>query len=212
MNKSSLETRLKTGIVELGLGLDDKQVGRLLEYLELLIKWNRHYNLTAITSPEKMLGYHLLDSLSISKYIGSSDNVLDVGSGAGLPGIPLAVAKPDSTWMLLDSNGKKTRFMQQALAHCRVENAHVVKSRVESYHAPRPFDVIVSRAYASVVDFHQNVAHLVENRTRLMTMKAGLDPQEANALDSKFYELRETQLKVPGIAGKRSLVIIKKKT
>jgi 16S rRNA (guanine527-N7)-methyltransferase len=208
----NLKAGLKSGIVELGLSLSDNQVGQLLEYLELLIKWNRRYNLTAITDPEKMLSYHLLDSLSISKYIGSSDNALDVGSGAGLPGIPLAIALPESSWVLLDSNGKKTRFMQQAIALCGIKNVNVVKCRVEDYHAPEPFDVVVSRAYASLVVFCQSVAQLVEKGTRLMTMKTGLDTQEADALDSKYYELHETHLKVPGIAGKRSLVIIKKKT
>ncbi|MEE8366184.1 MAG: 16S rRNA (guanine(527)-N(7))-methyltransferase RsmG [Gammaproteobacteria bacterium] len=208
----NLEAGLKSGIVELGLSLSDNQVGQLLEYLELLIKWNRHYNLTAITDPEKMLSYHLLDSLSISKYIANSDKVLDVGSGAGLPGIPLAIALPGSSWMLLDSNGKKTRFMLQAIALCGIDNAQVVKCRVEGYHAPEPFDVVVSRAYASLANYCQSVAHLVENRTRLMTMKTGLDAQEAEALDSRYYELHETHLKVPGIAGKRSLVIINKKT
>ncbi len=98
MNLSRLETRLRSGIAELGLSLGDNQVVQLLEYLELLMKWNKHYNLTAIADAQKMLSHHLLDSLSICKYIGSSDNVLDVGSGAGLPGIPLAIAMPDSDW------------------------------------------------------------------------------------------------------------------
>ena len=212
MNIGSLDTGLKSGIAELGLSLDDKQVERLLEYLELLIKWNRHYNLTANTDPAKMLSYHLLDSLSICQYFDASSNALDVGSGAGLPGIPLAIAMPNSSWILLDSNGKKTSFMLQALAHCQIENARVVKCRVADYHAPEPFDVIVSRAYGSLVKFCQSVAHLVENRTRLMAMKSGLEDGEADALDLKSYTLHETRLKVPGIVGERSLVIVNKKS
>lgn len=212
MNSGSLETGLKSGIAELGLSLRENQIGQLLDYLELLIKWNRHYNLTAITDPHKMLSFHLLDSLSIAGYIGNSDNALDVGSGAGLPGIPLAIALPGSSWMLLDSNGKKTRFMLQAIALCGIDNAQVVKCRVEGYHAPEPFDVVVSRAFASLANFCHSAAHLVENQTRLMTMKTGMNTREADALDSRYYELHETHLKVPGIAGKRSLVIIKKKT
>lgn len=212
MNAGSLEIQLRSGIAQLGLSLDDHQIGLLLEYLELLMKWNKHYNLTAISDPKKMLSYHLLDSLSISKHIGSRDNMLDVGSGAGLPGIPLAIAMPDSAWVLLDSNGKKTRFMQQALAHCRIKNAHVVNCRVADYHAPEPFDVIVSRAFASLINFCQSVAHLIESRTRLMAMKSGLDDSEADALDREDYALHETRLKVPGIAGKRSLVIVTRKS
>lgn len=212
MNTGVLDSGLKSGIAELGLSLDDRQIEQLLEYLALLIKWNRHYNLTANTDPAKMLSYHLLDSLSVCRYFDANCKALDVGSGAGLPGIPLAIAMPGSSWVLLDSNGKKTRFMQQALAHCQIENAHVVKGRVADYHAPEPFDVIISRAFGSLTVFCQSVAHLNESKTRLMTMKSGLDDSEADALDREKYDLHETRLKVAGIAGKRSLVIVSKKT
>ena len=208
----NLEEKLRSGIAELEVSLDDRQVGQLLAYLELLEKWNSRYNLTAITNPEKMLSYHLLDSLSIGKYIDSNSKGLDVGSGAGLPGIPLAIAFRGSEWILLDSNGKKTRFIQQAIAHCGLDNAHVVKSRVEDYHAPEPLDVIISRAYASLVNFYQSTAHLVDSKTRLMTMKTELDSREIAALDLKSWEFIENRLNVPGIVERRSLVVIKKKT
>jgi 16S rRNA (guanine527-N7)-methyltransferase len=211
---SELKSLLLGGLSVLKIALDDNQVERLLDYLMLLEKWNKSYNLTAIHGLEKMLTYHLLDSLAIYPALQHYKNALDVGSGAGLPGVPLAIAMPDSNWMLLDSNGKKTRFIQQALAVCKVSNAKVVKSRVQDYTAPRPFDIIVSRAYASLGDFADSVAHLRQADTLLVTMKTGLDPQEMKALDTIKHQIQassieEIELHVPGIAEKRSLVIVK---
>jgi len=125
-----LTNQLEKGLVDIGLSLRDSQLHRLLDYLALLGKWNKTYNLTAISDPEKMLYYHLLDSLAIHDRISPGQLALDVGSGAGLPGVPLAIALPGSKWTLLDSNGKKTRFLQQVLSLCAVDNAVVVKSRV----------------------------------------------------------------------------------
>jgi 16S rRNA (guanine527-N7)-methyltransferase len=211
---SELKNLLLGGLSTLKISLDDNQVERLLDYLMLLEKWSKSYNLTAIRGLEKMLTYHLLDSLAVYPALQCYKNALDVGSGAGLPGVPLAIAMPDSNWTLLDSNGKKTRFIQQALAVCKVSNATVVKSRVQVYTAPRPLDIIVSRAYASLGDFADSVAHLRQADTILVTMKTGLDPQELQALDTIKHQIQassieETELHVPGIAEKRSLVIVK---
>ena len=205
-----LKAQLLSGLGELDLTLDDSQIERLLDYLTLLGKWNKSYNLTAITDPQKMLSYHLLDSLAIAKWISPGGNLLDVGSGAGLPGIPLAIALPESRWTLLDSNGKKTRFMQQALATCAVRNATVVKSRVEDYHAPEPLDIIVSRAYASLDDFAKSVAHLRQAETVLMTMKTGLEVETA-ALNLTEFDKQETSLQVPGISEPRKLVTVRQR-
>jgi 16S rRNA (guanine527-N7)-methyltransferase len=201
-----LREQLQQGLVEIDLPLDDVQIDSLLEYLALLSKWNKSYNLTAITEPQKMLAYHLLDSLVIHNQLKPGISALDVGSGAGLPGLPLAIARPDSTWILLDSNGKKVRFLQQALAHCKIDNAVVVKSRVEDYHAAEPFDIIVSRAFASLANFTGSVAHLAQSKTLLLTLKSGIGEAELAALDTVNYMMQETELRVPGIAEKRCLI------
>jgi len=202
----NLRTRLQQGLIAMELPLDETQVDKLLDYLALLGKWNKSYNLTAITDPVKMISYHLLDSLAIFDTAKSARAALDVGTGAGLPGLPLAIAMPDAKWTLLDSNGKKTRFLQQAVAQCNINNVEVVQSRVEDYHAEKPFDIIVSRAYASLSSFVESVQHLSQSETRLLTMKTGLGTEEAGALDSTKYLIEETRLRVPGVNSNRSLV------
>ena len=199
---------LRAGSEELGISLQQSQYDQLLEYLRLLAKWNQVYNLTAITEPRKMLSHHLLDSLSLMPSLLQANKVLDVGSGAGLPGIPLAIAMPSTIWIMLDSNARKTRFIRQAIAHCGLRNAQVVQSRVQDYHAPDSLDFIVSRAYAPLADFCDSVAHLLTPKTRLLTMKTGLKRREARQLDTDRFEFEEETLTVPGIGETRSLVTI----
>jgi len=203
-----LADELRAGAEALGLELRQSQHEQLLEYLYLLEKWSRVYNLTAIRGLSKMLNYHLLDSLSILPKLTACRTAIDVGSGAGLPGIPLAIAMPETNWVLLDSNSRKTRFIRQAIAHCGLENAHVVQTRVQDYHAPDSPDFIVSRAYASLTEFCDSVAHLMAPQTRLLTMKTGLRLEEAGKLDSSRFVFEEEILQVPGIREKRSLVAI----
>ena len=203
-----LAGELRAGSEELGISLQQSQYDQLLEYLRLLAKWNQVYNLTAITEPRKMLSHHLLDSLSLMPSLLQAHKVLDVGSGAGLPGIPLAIAMPGTIWIMLDSNARKTRFIRQAIAHCGLRNARVVQSRVQDYHAPDSLDFIVSRAYAPLADFCDSVTHLLTPKTRLLTMKTGLKRQEAQQLDTDRFEFEEETLTVPGIGETRSLVTI----
>lgn len=203
-----LAGELRVGSEELGISLQQSQYDQLLEYLRLLAKWNQVYNLTAIIEPRKMLSHHLLDSLSLMPSLLQANKVLDVGSGAGLPGIPLAIAMPSTIWIMLDSNARKTRFIRQAIAHCGLRNAQVVQSRVQDYHAPDSLDFIVSRAYAPLADFCDSVAHLLTPKTRLLTMKTGLKRQEAQQLDTDRFEFEEETLTVPGIGETRSLVTI----
>ena len=203
-----LAGELRAGAEALGIVLQQSQYDQLLEYLQLLQKWNQVYNLTAIDEPRRMLAYHLLDSLSLVPHLAGAHKLLDVGSGAGLPGIPLAIAMPESLWTMLDSNARKTRFIRQALAHCGLRNAQVVQSRVQDYHAPDSPDYIVSRAFAPLGEFCNSVAHLMGRETRLLTMKTGLKPEEADELDGGRFEFEEQDIKVPGIGESRSLVTI----
>ena len=204
----NLQSQLESGLDWLDISIEPGQIEALLGYLLLLEKWSKSFNLTAIRDVDKMLAYHLLDSLSIWRGIPSQAHVLDVGSGAGLPGIPLAIALPQTRWSLLDSNGKKTRFMQQALAVCKIKNATVVKSRIEDYHAEQPFDVVVSRAYTSLTAFVQSVAHVMHRQTIVMAMKTGLE-NEKSSLDINQYEIQEFDLEVPGIHEPRKLITVK---
>jgi len=204
----NLPGELRAGAEALGLSLQQSQYDQLIEYLYLLEKWNQVYNLTAIHDLPSMLAYHLLDSLSLQPQLAGCGKGLDVGSGAGLPGIPLAIAMPESIWIMLDSNARKTRFIRQAIAHCGLKNAQVVHSRVQDYHAPDSLDFIVSRAYAPLAEFCNSVAHLLGPDTCLLTMKTGLKPAEARQLDSTKFDFEEAVIKVPGISETRSLVTI----
>ena len=204
----NLTGELREGAEALGLDLHQTQYDQLLEYLYLLEKWNQTYNLTAIKGLSRMLRYHLLDSLSMMPRLVDCRKAIDVGSGAGLPGIPLAIAMPDSFWVMLDSSSRKTRFIRQAIAHCGLKNAQVVQTRVQDYHAPDSPDFIVSRAYASLSGFCDSVAHLMAPGTRLLTMKTGLQPAEADELDRSRFVFEEEILQVPGIREIRSLVAV----
>lgn len=204
----NLAAELRSGVESLGLSLQQSQYDQLLEYLSLLRKWNQVYNLTAIDEPGKMLSHHLLDSLSLVPFLKGGQRMLDVGSGAGLPGIPLAIAMPETLWVMLDSNSRKTRFIRQAIVHCSLRNAQVVQSRVQDYHAPDSLDFIVSRAFAPLAEFCDSVAHLIGPKTRLVTMKTGLKPEEAGQLDDGRFDFEEQSVSVPGIGETRSLVTI----
>ena len=146
--------RLRAGLPRLNIELSDHQVEVLVEFLALLVKWNRTYRLTAVTVPDEMVSRHLLDSLSVLPFV-DGPRVLDVGSGAGLPGIPLAVARAEWEFTLLDSNGKKTRFMTHAAGRLGLDNDRIARARVEDYADDMGFDTVISRAFSSLADFVQ---------------------------------------------------------
>jgi 16S rRNA (guanine527-N7)-methyltransferase len=195
--------RLAGGLRELGLSLDDAQQQALLAYRDLLVKWNRAYNLTAVRDPGEMIQRHLLDSLSVPTSRDDRDT-LDVGTGAGLPGIPLAIARPDLRFVLLDSNGKKTRFVRHARRELGLSNVEVVNTRVEQYrNAPSQ---IISRAFAALPDMLQALAPLITDGSRVLAMKAAAADQELAGLPDG-WRARVAPLSVPGLAEARVLVI-----
>lgn len=196
--------RLDRGLRDMGLALEPSQQAALLEFRDLLVKWNRAYNLTAVRDPGEMITRHLLDSLSVLPHLGPGDT-LDVGTGAGLPGIPLALARPRQRFVLLDSNGKKTRFVNHVRRQLRLENVEVVHARVEQYrNAPSQ---IISRAFASLADMLTTMAPLITDSTRLLAMKAVTAEQELTTLPEGWQAAVEP-LSVPGLGEARVLVIV----
>ena len=199
---------LDAGLEALGLPLAGAQRAGLLAYVALLAKWNRAYNLTAVREPREMVSRHLLDSLAVAPHL-SGTRLVDVGSGAGLPGIPLALACPERTVVLLDSNGKKTRFMTQAAAELGLGNVSVVHSRVEAY-APEPrFDLVISRAFASLADMLRTTAHLVTAQGRFLAMKGAYPAAELEALPEGFVLEEAIRLRVPGLDAERHLIALR---
>jgi 16S rRNA (guanine527-N7)-methyltransferase len=199
---------LDAGLEALGLPLAGAQRAGLLAYVALLAKWNRAYNLTAVREPREMVSRHLLDSLAVAPHL-SGTRLVDVGSGAGLPGIPLALACPERTVVLLDGNGKKTRFMTQAAAELGLGNVSVVHSRVEAY-APEPrFDLVISRAFASLADMLRTTAHLVTAQGRFLAMKGAYPAAELEALPEGFVLEEAIRLRVPGLDAERHLIALR---
>ena len=207
----NLLTKLNIGIEIMGIELPESAPHKLIDYLGLLSHWNRAFNLTAIRDSDEMLSKHLLDSLAVVPYVGAG-LVLDVGSGAGLPGIPLAIAMPSNRFVLIDSNGKKTRFLTQARIALGLDNIEVVNQRVEAYspteHDHRIyFDAVIARAYASTREILQNTAHLHKPETRILIMQGKLD----ETVDVKGYVLKRTHtLKIHGLDAERHLLEIEK--
>lgn len=200
---------LSRGAHELGVKLSESQHAQLLAYLALLIKWNKAYNLTAVRNPDEMVSRHLLDSLSIVPFI-EGQRWLDVGSGGGMPGIPLAILFPEMNISLLDSNGKKTRFQTQVKLELKLGNVEVIHSRAESFQPELPFDGIVSRAFSSLEDFAGWTRHLGDTHTRWLAMK-GLHPtDELVALPADFHLDSAQALTVPGCQGQRHLLILRR--
>ena len=194
---------LVSGLESLNLSIDEDKVGQLLGFIKLLEKWNKAYNLTAIRDREAMVRLHLLDSLAIVPFIDGK-RVIDIGTGAGLPGIPLAIYLPDIEFVLLDSNAKKTRFVQQAIIDLKLANVSVCHNRVEQYHPEKGFDTAITRAFASLSDIVQLTAHLLNKDGVLLAMK-GQAP-DVPELESAITTL--IPVNVPGITAERCLVRI----
>ncbi len=200
---------LAPGLTALGVVLPADGAARLLEFVELLQRWNQAYNLTAVRDPAEMLTKHILDSLAVLPYVRRGP-VQDVGAGAGLPGIPLAIVRPDLPFTLLDSNGKKTRFMVQAKAALKLHNVEVVQARVEGYRPPMPFATVLSRAFASLGEFVTLAGAGCVTGGRLVAMKGANPEQELAEIPAGFRVLGVHPLKVPGLNAERCVVEIEK--
>ena len=205
----SLESQLAHGVAALGVALPEGAVDRLARYLHLLEKWNRVHNLTAIREPGQMVTLHVMDSLSVLPYLAQARTLVDVGTGAGLPGIPLAIARPDLRVTLLDSSHKKATFLEQARLELKLENIAVACERVERWHPQAKFDAVVSRAFADLADFVQGARHLVAPGGTMLAMK-GVHPFEEIARLPAGCRLDQVvELSVPTLEAKRHLVLLK---
>jgi 16S rRNA (guanine527-N7)-methyltransferase len=203
----SLDTVLSQGLAELGLECPPAVQARLLAYVQLLAKWNRVYNLTAVREPREMVIRHLLDSLAVLPYL-HGQRVLDVGAGAGLPGMPLAMLCPERHFVLLDSNGKKTRFVQQAVTELGLINVQVVQARVAGYRPEAPFDTVISRAFATVADMLRQAGRHCVLGGVLLAMKGGEPDAELAALPGGYKVQAVHRLTVPGLREERHLVCL----
>ena len=196
---------LLRGLAALKLELTETKIQQLLEFIQLIEKWNKAYNLTAIRNREDMVSFHLLDSLVIVPFIHGK-RVIDVGTGAGLPGIPLAIAQSDCAFTLLDSNAKKTRFVQQAVLELRLRNVAVLHQRVENYRPEIAYDAIVTRAFSNLADMVQLTGHLLHKDGEFLAMKGKILEQEMAQVLKK--QVTAIPVHVPGVDAERCLIKI----
>lgn len=210
MISTNLNALLSNGLQQLNLvqPLDGKQQAKLIKYVELLDKWNKSYNLTAVRKPEQMVTRHLLDSLSISPYLRGK-HILDVGTGAGLPGIPLSIVFPERQFTLLDSNNKKTRFVTQAVSELELSNVDVVQSRVENFQSAELFDTIITRAYSAIGEMVEQTSHLLVSDGTFLAMKGTNPVAEIDEMSSNYTVSENHVIKVPGLEENRHLLEIK---
>lgn len=191
--------------------LNDKIILKLTDYLLLLEQWNRVYNLTSIRNPREMIPKHILDSLSIRNYLKGT-RILDVGTGAGLPGIPLALIHPHYHFTLLDSNGKKTRFLTHVIQKLAISNIDIIHKRVEQFRVEICFDSIITRAFSSLTDFLQKTRHLACTQGIFLSMKGHYPLEEINNLDPSFTISDINPIHINGLNEKRHIIVIKLNT
>lgn len=204
-HRHALADRLQQGAAALRLSLNATQCEKLLDYLTMLVKWGSVYNLTAIREPEEIAVRHFLDSLALAPHL-KGPRILDVGTGAGLPGIPLAIAFPDLDFTLLDSVAKKTRFVLQVAGELGLSNVMVKTIRAENYRPDQPFDTVISRAFASVAEFVGIASELCRPGGLLLAMKGRNDQEELAGLPKGFRVDEVVRLTVPGLNEERHVV------
>jgi 16S rRNA (guanine527-N7)-methyltransferase len=208
-NRAVLGEVLKDGINKLHLDLNEKQVDQLLDYLALLNKWNGVYNLTSVRDPMQMVTLHLLDSLAAVSAFAGVANVLDVGAGGGLPGMVLAISRPDMKVSMIDTVHKKTAFLNQVKAELGLSNVTVYTKKVQELEVKTKFDVITSRAFADLSDFVNWSGHLLAEGGRFIALKGVAPADERERLPAPWKVQKLEPLNVPGLDAERHLVFIK---
>ncbi len=203
---TALRPELEAGLRVLGLDLALSTP--LLDYLALLVRWNATYNLTAIRDPREMVAKHLLDSLAMHPYVDGIASLADLGTGAGLPGIPLAIAKPGLRVSLVESNGKKVRFLRESIRKLGLSNAEAVESRIEAFDAPGRFDAITARALATLPSILESGGHLLRPGGVLLAMKGVVPVDEIAALPGGWRIREMHPMRVPGLDAERHLVVV----
>ncbi len=199
---------LSQGLRATGVVIEPHVQEQLLQYIEQMIKWNRAYNLTSVRDPQQIISRHILDSLSILPYL-NAEHILDLGTGAGLPGIPLALVLPTTEFVLLDSNGKKCRFLLQTIKELGLDNVSVVKARVEDFRPGYRFDVVVSRAFSSIRDMVLLAEHLCAPTGEFLAMKGTYPAAEMVDIPKHVIIVGEHRLEIPGLDAQRYLIRLK---
>lgn len=208
--RPKLKQILADGIKDLQLDVSEAQHEQLLDYLALLFKWNKVYNLTSVRDPMQMMTHHLLDSLAAVPAFAGAKNVLDVGAGGGLPGMVLAIARPDMLVAMIDTVHKKTAFLTQVKAELGLTNVTVYTMRVEQLAVSDKFDVITSRAFADLSDFVNWSGHLLAEGGQFIALKGMAPPEEQERLPKEWKVAKLEPLTVPGLDAERHLVFIQK--
>lgn len=203
-----LQLNLENSIGVLPFDLPAGAVDQFVKFIQLLDKWNAVYNLTSVRDQAQMVSRHILDSVIVHPFL-NGEQVLDVGCGAGLPGIPLAIINPDRQFTLLDSNQKKTRFVQQAISELHLDNCKAVNDRVELYQAEKRFDTVTARAYSSIENLIEGVSHLLADNATILAMKGIYPVAEMENVPEAFKVDKVEVLNVPGLDAERHLIVLR---
>jgi len=206
----TLTTDLQALLAKTTLQVSEQQVESLVKYVELLHKWNKAYNLTSVRDPQQMLVKHIMDSLMVGDIL-QGNHFIDVGTGPGLPGIPLAIIYPERNFVLLDSLGKRITFLRQVVFQLKLTNVQPIKARVEEYHAETPFDGVLSRAFSSLNDMVSWCSHLItEEHGQFFALKGQYPTEELKQLPENIKLIANHEITVPELVGERHVIVLKK--
>ena len=205
----SLISELESLIKKSNIKVNETQVSQLIQYVELLVKWNKAYNLTSVRDPNEMLVKHIMDSLAVGEVL-EGNHFIDVGTGPGLPGIPLAILFPERSFVLLDSLGKRITFLRQVVFQLKLANVTPLLSRVEKYQPEVPFDGVLSRAFASLEDMINWCKHLIDQNGRFYALKGQYPKDELTQLPNDVSLIKSHEITVPNLVGERHVIELKK--